>query len=146
MLIKMIKMAALLAVFVPSVVFAKDWQIKMLNYGEEGSMVFEPSYIEAQVGDTVTFIPAQSGHNAKSYVVPEGEQAWSSKLNQEYTLSLNQQGVHLYYCPPHLIMGMIGVIKVGEALNQQVIEQKYPRLRSKISLNPARADKILDKL
>ncbi|MCC4273197.1 pseudoazurin [Marinomonas communis] len=122
---------------------AKDWQIQMLNYGDAGSMVFEPSYVHAQVGDTVTFVPTQSGHNAKSYVVPEQAKQWTSPLNETYTLPLSQEGIHLYYCPPHLMMGMIGVIQVGNASNIDVIEQKYSRLRSKIALSPERADAIV---
>ena len=122
---------------------AKDWQIQMLNYGDAGSMVFEPSYVYAQVGDTVTFVPTQSGHNAKSYVVPEQVKQWTSPLNETYKLTLSQEGIHLYYCPPHLMMGMIGVIQVGNASNIDVIEQKYPRLRSKIALSPERADAIV---
>ena len=122
---------------------AKDWQIQMLNYGDAGSMVFEPSYVYAQVGDTVTFVPTQSGHNAKSYVVPEQVKQWTSPLNETYKLTLSQEGIHLYYCPPHLRMGMIGVRQVGNASNIDVIEQKYPRLRSKIALSPERADAIV---
>lgn len=122
---------------------ASDWQIKMLNYGEAGSMVFEPSYVHAQVGDTVTFVPTQSGHNAKSYIVPDNAAAWSSLLNQSYTLKLEQEGVHLYYCPPHLMMGMIGIIQVGDAVNAEKVASKYPRLRSKIALSPEQADEIV---
>ena len=133
----------LFSVCIPWFVQAKEWQVQMLNYGEAGSMVFEPSYIHAQVGDTITFMPTQSGLNAKSYVVPNNEQSWTSPLNQSYTLTLEQEGVHLYYCPPHLMMGMIGVIQVGQAANLDAIESKYPRLRSKIALSPERADAIV---
>lgn len=125
---------------------AKDWQIQMLNYGDSGSMVFEPDYIHANVGDTVTFIPTQSGHNAKSYIVPEGSSAWSSKLNQEHTLSLENEGVHVYYCPPHLMMGMVGVIQVGNAKNLEKVSSKYPRLRSKVALQPERVDTTIAKI
>lgn len=127
----------------PWFVQAKDWQVQMLNYGDAGSMVFEPSYIHAQIGDTVTFVPTQSGHNAKSYVVPRDTKAWTSPINESYTLALQHEGVHLYYCPPHLMMGMIGVIQVGKANNLDTIESKYPRLRSKIALSPERADQIV---
>lgn len=134
------------ALFVATGACAKDWQVKMLNYGDAGPMVFEPSFIEAEVGDTVTFLPTQSGHNAKSYVVPDGQSSWASKLNEEYTVTLDHEGVHLYYCPPHLMMGMIGVIQVGDAINQAKIDEKYPRLRSKVALNPERVDQIMEHL
>lgn len=125
---------------------AKDWQVQMLNYGDTGPMVFEPAFIKAQVGDTVTFVPTQSGHQAKSYVVPEGQTPWASQLNEQYTVNLDHEGVHLYYCPPHLMMGMVGVVQVGEPVNQSVIDEKYPRLRSKVALKPERVDEIMANL
>ena len=32
-------------------------QVKMLNKGEEGKMIFEPSFIKAQKGDNIIFLP-----------------------------------------------------------------------------------------
>ena len=125
---------------------AKDWEVQMLNYGDTGPMVFEPAFIHAEVGDTVTFVPTQAGHHTKSYVVPDEQQPWSSKLNERYTVNLDHEGVHLYYCPPHLMMGMVGVIQVGEPINQATIDEKYPRLRSKVALNPERVDAIMANL
>ena len=41
----------LLASFlVSAAAFAADIEVKMLNKGEEGKMIFEPSFIQAQVG------------------------------------------------------------------------------------------------
>lgn len=124
---------------------AKDWHVQMLNYGSgtESGMIFEPAFIHAQVGDSITFIPTHSGHNVQSYVVPEGESQWKSVLDTSYTINLNQEGVHLYYCPPHLMMGMVGMIQVGNATNFDMLQQKTPRLRSKIALNPERIDDLL---
>ncbi|MEO9653679.1 plastocyanin/azurin family copper-binding protein [Marinomonas sp.] len=146
MLYKIFNLGIAFCLLVSTEAFSKDWQVNMLNYGEAGSMVFEPAYIEAKLGDSVTFIPAQSGHNAKSYLVPEGDKGWASQLNEEFTLSLNHEGVHLFYCPPHLMMGMVGLIKVGATYNKSLLEKQYPRLRSKIVLNPERADAILENL
>ena len=125
---------------------ARDWQVEMLSYGEKGPMVFQPDFIQAQVGDTVTFVPTQPGHHVQSYVTSPGQRDWSSKLNETLQISLDHEGVHLYYCPPHLMMGMVGVIQVGEPINKAVIETKYPELRDKIALNPERVDTILKNL
>ncbi|MGN6876665.1 pseudoazurin, partial [Neisseria sp. P0021.S007] len=35
--------------------YAANHEIKMLDNGKDGSMVFEPGYVNAKVGDTVTF-------------------------------------------------------------------------------------------
>ncbi|RBO83876.1 pseudoazurin [Marinomonas aquiplantarum] len=129
-------------------VHAKEWQIQMLNYGsaEQGGMIFEPAFIHAQVGDTITFLPSHSGHNAQSYVVPEGSRQWKSSLDKEYTFTLDAEGIHLYYCPPHLMMGMVGMIQVGAAKNQALIDKKAPRLRSKMALKPERMDALLSQI
>ncbi len=135
----------LLLTSLSSLTFAKEWQVQMLNYGaaNEGGMIFQPAYIHADIGDTVTFIPTHSGHNAQSYVVPKEAKKWKTPLDKEYTLRLDQEGIHLYYCTPHLMMGMVGIIQVGEAKNLSVVQQKAPRLRSKMALKPARIDDLL---
>lgn len=125
---------------------AKNWTVEMLNFGEQGPMVFEPAYIHAEVGDTVTFVPTQPGHFSQSDLVPAGQDEWQSKMNQPYTVELTQEGVLLYHCPPHLVMGMVGVIQVGNATNRDAFDQAYQALREKISLNPDRVDAIIEQI
>ena len=65
----------LLASFlVSAVAFGADIEVKMLNKGEEGKMIFEPSFIKAQVGDNIIFLPTDKGHMAASIkgLIPEG--------------------------------------------------------------------------
>lgn len=132
-------------IMLSSASLAKNWQVQMLNYGsgKDGGMIFQPAYIHASIGDTVTFIPTHSGHNAQSYVVPKDAKQWKTPLDKEYTVALDQEGIHLYYCPPHLMMGMVGVIQVGEAKNLSLVEKKAPRLRAKMALKPERIDALL---
>ncbi|TWH30163.1 hypothetical protein L611_003300000290 [Aminobacter sp. J15] len=47
-----------------SITFAADHQVQMLNKGAKGAMVFEPDFIQVEVGDTVTFIPTDKSHDA----------------------------------------------------------------------------------
>ncbi|WP_374628618.1 pseudoazurin [Pannonibacter indicus] len=122
---------------------AADHEVKMLNYGTEGSMVFEPSFLEVEVGDTVTFIPTNSGHNVRSYVAPEGVAAWNTPLDEKTTVTISQPGVYLYYCPPHLMMSMIGMIQAGEAVNRADLDQKAAKLRSKLVMKGERLDELL---
>ncbi len=51
---------ALVCAFAPAAQ-AADHEVKMLNLGAKGAMVFEPDYIVAAPGDTVTFVPTQPG-------------------------------------------------------------------------------------
>ena len=127
-------------------VIAADYEVKMLDYGDSGSMVFEPDFLHIQPGDTVRFIPTSSGHNTHSYLVPESAQSWASKVGEVYEITFENQGVYIYYCPPHLMMGMVGVIQVGAAVNKNQVEHKAPQLSSKIVLNPQRLSKALQKI
>lgn len=125
---------------------AKEWTIKMLNYAGDESMVFEPAVIQAQVGDTVVFIPEHSGHYAQSYITPVGTERWQTQMDKKTTITLASEGVHIYYCPPHLMMGMVGMIQVGHATNLDKVEEKLPRLKSKAHLKPQRVDHLLESI
>ncbi|ADZ90572.1 pseudoazurin [Marinomonas mediterranea] len=125
---------------------AKEIKIEMLNYGPEGGMVFQPSFVRAELGDIVTFVPTHAGHYAQSYVVPEGQSAWKSTMNQPFSITLSHEGVHLYYCPPHLMMGMVGMIQVGKPANLEVINAKVGRLKSKVALKPERVDALMEQI
>ena len=45
---------------------AAEFEVKMLNRGEAGMMVFEPAFLQVEKGDTVTFVPTDRSHNAES--------------------------------------------------------------------------------
>lgn len=96
---------------------AADHQIKMLNSGKDGAMVFEPAFLKVAKGDTVKFIKADVSHNSASVVTPPGAAAWKGKPDEEITVKLDQEGVYVYVCEPHKMMAMAGVIQVGKATN-----------------------------
>lgn len=62
---------------------AAEVQIKMLNKGTEGVMVFEPAFVKIAPGDTVRFVPADKGHNVETIetMLPEGTQAVVGNTN-----------------------------------------------------------------
>ena len=43
---------------------AAEVEVKMLNKGTEGAMVFEPALVKVEPGDTVKFVATDKGHNA----------------------------------------------------------------------------------
>ncbi len=45
---------------------AAEFQVKMLNKGEKGAMVFEPDLVKAAPGDTIKFVSVDPGHNAET--------------------------------------------------------------------------------
>lgn len=108
--------AIALAGFAVAPALAVDYEVHMLNKGVAGTMVFEPAYVQAQPGDTVTFIPTDKGHNVEAIkdMLPEGVEIFKSKINETYTLTVDVPGVYGVKCTPHFAMGMVGLIFVGE--------------------------------
>ena len=97
---------------------AAEYQVQMLTRGPNGeSMVFEPAFIKAAPGDTVTFLPTEPGHNSESIpeFIPEGAEGWKGNINQEVTVTLTAEGLYVFRCLPHYGLGMVGVIQVGES-------------------------------
>lgn len=97
-------------------VTAETFEVKMLNKGEGGTMIFEPAFLRIAAGDTVKFIPADNGHNAESVkgMIPEGATVFAGKINQEVDVTLTEHGLYGVKCKPHWGMGMVMVIAVGD--------------------------------
>lgn len=98
---------------------AAEIEVLMLNKGEKGSMVYEPDLIIAAPGDTIRFVPTDKGHNVETIkgMLPEGVEAFKSKFNEEYTLTVTAEGIYGIKCTPHYGMGMVALIRVGEGTN-----------------------------
>ena len=96
---------------------AADFEVHMLNKGAEGAMVFEPAFVKVALGDTVTFIPTDKGHNVETIkdFIPEGAEAFKSKMNETYKVTFDKAGAYGVKCTPHVGMGMVGVVVVGDA-------------------------------
>ncbi len=96
--------------------FAETVEINMLNKGEEGTMVFEPSFVRIQPGDTVKFIATDKTHNAETIEgkIPEGAEGFMGKVNEELEATLTEEGIYLVKCKPHYPMGMVMTIAVGD--------------------------------
>ena len=137
-------LATALAVILPATPsLSAEHKILMLNYGKDGGMVFEPAYVKAEPGDTITFVPQNSSHYVQSYAVPEGVSPWKSKLDEAFTVTVEKEGVYLYYCPPHLMMAMIGIIQVGKPVNLEAVRQKAEKLRPKLVMKSERLEAAL---
>jgi pseudoazurin len=108
---------------------AAEVEVKMLNKGTDGVMVFEPALVKINPGDTVKFLASDKGHNAEVIdgMLPEGGQKFVGKINEEVAITFDKPGVYGYKCKPHYGMGMVGMIVVGDATNvDQAKEAKHP--------------------
>ena len=125
-----------------------EHEIKMLNMGTDGAMVFEPAVIKVSVGDTIHFKATDAAHNSVSVegMIPAGAASWASQLSQDFSITLDTEGIYVYQCDPHLVMAMIGVIQVGDAVNQAEILSASQNYKSKLMMNSERLDKYLSKL
>lgn len=96
--------------------FAAEHEVKMLNKGEAGMMVFEPAFVKAEPGDVIHFVPTDKSHNVESIaeILPEGVEKFKSKINEEFSLTVNEPGLYGVKCTPHFAMGMVGLIQVGD--------------------------------
>lgn len=94
---------------------AAEVEVKMLNKGSTGVMVFEPAMVTIQPGDTVKFVAADKGHNVESIdtMLPEGAKPFVGKINEEIAVTFDKEGVYGVKCKPHYGMGMVGLVVVG---------------------------------
>jgi len=113
----------------PSCSWAETYQVKMLNRSSTGAMSFEPNYLALKPGDKIQFLASTSGHNAASIVgmMPEGASPFKGKVNEEILVEFTKKGAYGIQCVPHYGMGMVMLVRVGEAsLDELVIPDAVP--------------------
>lgn len=95
-------------------------EVRMLNRGAAGSMVFEPGLIRARVGDVVRFLPTDPGHNAELIrgMTPDGVPLTRGLMNRTFDLPIRRPGLYGVKCAPHLGMGMVALIAAGDVKAQ----------------------------
>ena len=96
---------------------AADFTVNMLNKGADGSvMVFEPALTKIAVGDTVTFVAKDRGHNALTIpgMLPDGAEPLAGKISQDLKVTFTVPGVYGIKCLPHFAMGMAALVLVGD--------------------------------
>jgi len=121
----------LLAAVMGGGAFAETFEVKMLNKGADGErMVFEPSFVQAEPGDTIKFIATDKGHNAETAkgMVPDGAEGFKGRINEEIEVTLDTEGVYGVICKPHYAMGMVMTIAVGDVnAPGDFLEGRVPR-------------------
>jgi len=98
---------------------AAEVEVKLLNKGADGVMVFEPAFVKIAPGDTVKFVSTDKGHNAESIkgMLPGGATPFLGKNNEDIAVKFEQEGVYGIKCLPHYGMGMVAMIVVGNPGN-----------------------------
>ncbi|SDH80865.1 pseudoazurin [Bosea robiniae] len=108
---------------------AAEVEVKMLNKGTAGAMVFEPAIVKIAPGDTVKFVPTDKSHNAESIpeMMPAGAAPFLGKMNEQVEVTFTENGVYGVKCKPHYGMGMVALVVVGEPTNlEAAAAAKHP--------------------
>lgn len=94
---------------------AAEVEVKMLNKGTEGMMVFEPALVKIEPGDTVKFVASDKGHNAESIkgMFPANATPFGGRSDEDVTVTFDKPVAYGVKCMPHYGVGMVGLIVVG---------------------------------
>ena len=112
-------------------------------------MVFEPSVLNIDVGDSVTFQSTDPAHNSASMagMIPAGATPWNSDLSKDITVTFNIKGVYGYQCTPHSMMAMVGVINVGgDYSNLDQVKTAAAAKKASFVMNQDRLDNYINQL
>lgn len=109
-------LTATVLALLPGLALSDTYDVKMLNRGDSGSMVYEPNFLALQPGDTIRFIATHPSHNAASIpeIWPEEAPQVKGQINQEIEVTFEANGFYGIKCSPHYTMGMVMLIQVGE--------------------------------
>ncbi len=99
--------------------FAANVDVQMLNKGDDGIMVFQPELVKIAVGDSVTFLPTDKGHDVEGItaMMPSGAAPFKGEMGQPFTETFTVPGVYAVKCVPHYGLGMVAVVVVGDDLS-----------------------------
>ena len=129
--------------------YGANFEVKMLNQGQDGVMVFEPPLLKINAGDTVTFKATDAAHNSASIpgMIPNGATSWSGELSRDISVTFDVPGIYGYQCTPHAMMAMVGVIQVdNNKENLDAVMVASSSFKSTFVMNQSRLDDLLSKL
>lgn len=103
---------------------AEEIVVKMLNRGDSGTMVFEPGFVKAKVGDTIKFVAVDAGHNAETIpgFLPDGATPLAGKAGQTVEMTITKEGLYGIRCHPHYGLGMVALIEAGKPVNLDAVK------------------------
>ena len=126
--------------------YCANFEVKMLNQGQDGVMVFEPSLLKINAGDTVTFKATDAAHNSASIpgMIPNGASSWNGELSRDISVTFDVPGIYGYQCTPHAMMAMVGVIQVdNNTENLDAVKIAASTFKTTFVMNQSRLDDLL---
>jgi pseudoazurin len=72
-------------------------------------------------------------------MTPAGGSSWDGKMNEEVSVKFDVEGIYGYKCTPHYILGMVGLIVVGDSnVNKDQAKKFAIEEESKFATNKSR--------
>ena len=147
---EIIRKLLVLMIFIISVpAFSADHTVEMLSSSNGQMMVFKPAVIQINPGDTVTWKATNPGHNTASIneMSPDSSLQWDGKINEELKITFTKEGVYGYKCTPHYILGMVGIVSVGDNTTNLSSASEYAsEAEKKFATNKDRFTKYINEL
>jgi pseudoazurin len=103
---------------------AQETVVKALNRSGGEFFVFAPDVVRIASGGMVNFVAADIGHEVHSVpgMIPEGAEPFELKMNQSAKVVFTVPGIYVIACRPHMAMGMVGLVVVGDSVNLNKID------------------------
>ena len=130
----------------PLMAQAEDYEVRGIDNRDYEFMFFEPAFLRIEPGDSVTFVVSDVDHLPRSVLVPPGAGHWEAEPGKSITVTFRQEGVYVFDCAYHAVMGMAGILLVGSPLNlddAKAFIQEYSR--KTFAMNPHRLDIIWER-
>ncbi len=98
---------------------AEQYVIHLMSNTEDGRFQIEPNMLEIDVGDTVVFQSDTAIHASKSIpgMLPEKAEHWWGATGDQLSIRFDVSGVYGFKCPSAYSLGMVGLILVGDKLD-----------------------------
>lgn len=137
--------AAALALFAAQAASAAEVVVEMLNRDKATNLsnVYKPILVKINKGDTVKWVATNPGHNVAFVqgAIPAGVAPFTSGFAKEITYKFDKPGIYLYKCTPHLGLGMVGLVVVGnDKTNLAAVKAAYVPPLAKKRLEPVFAE------
>jgi len=126
---------------------AAEHTVKLVTSGIDGAtMVMQPGYLKINKGDVVNFVPSDVSHNAQSFSVPPGAKEFMTPFGKPTKITFDTEGVYLISVYQIAVMGMVGLVQVGSAVNLATAKKDWQAAKPSVVMNKDRMDNYLKKV
>ena len=127
-----------LAAMLMATVMAKQAMAEVIQIEFTQFDTFSIDVANIGVGDTVEWLPKNKGHNVEFLAGPDmADLPPKSNMNEFHSVRFEKQGVYLYGCTPHLNMGMLGLVVVGNDLHNinEIVNTDLPNVAQSVLMS-----------